>query len=316
MRSIPRLIILLPLVLGACETSNETIRRWMNPKEAGFDTLPQPEVSGVNTTVEKQATDALATGDIRRAAQFYEQLLGSDKGSEAEKLRWRIGLADVLRRMGENDAALAGYEQILKTSAGNLEAMEGKGLTLMAQGKSTDAGRMFSDIMKKDDKRWRTLNALGILFVTKNMIPEAMAYYTEALKHSADNPSVLNNVGLTQAVDHNYPRAMEALEQASRLAPADERRKQIDLNLAMVMGISGNMEGARDLASKYLEGAALENNLGFYAHLAKDDSLAKTYLNMALSHSPTYYERAWNNLDIISGGTGDSNDNPVMKSND
>ncbi len=34
---------------------------------------------------------------------------------------------------------------------------------------------------------------------------------------------------------------------------------------------------------------------------------------MALSHSPTFYERAWNNLDIINGQKG-GDSNPVLKS--
>lgn len=301
MRPISRLIILLPLALAACD--DPQFKQWVGTDKT-FDALPQPDVSGVNDTLEKQATSALAASDVRRAAQFYEQLLGLKKGTSADQLRYKLGLADALRRMGENDKALGGYTQILKDNPGNLDAMEGHALTLMAQGKPTDAGREFSEIMKRDTRRWRTLNGLGILFVTKGMIPEAMSYYTEALRHSPDNPSVLNNVGLSQAVDKNYSRATEALEQAARVAPGDDRRKQIELNLAMVEGISGNMEKARALASKYLDGPALENNLGFYAHLAKDDSLAKTYLSMALSHSPTYYERAWNNLDIISGGQG------------
>ncbi len=78
----------------------------------------------------------------------------------------------------------------------------------------------------------------------------------------------------------------------------------------MVYGLSGDMVKARELAGKYLDGPALENNLGFYAHLAKDDALAKTYLNMALSDSATYYQRAWTNLDMI---TGEHQENPVMK---
>lgn len=32
--------------------------------------------------------------------------------------------------------------------------------------------------------------------------------------------------------------------------------------------------------------------MGFYAHLAKDDVLAKSYLNMALTKNPKYYDRA------------------------
>lgn len=313
MHPIPRLIILLPLILAACGKGG-AFEQWVDPDKT-FEALPQPDVSGMDSTLEKQATDALAVGDVRRSAQFYEQLLGLKKGTPADQLRYKLGLADALRRMGENDKAFAGYTEILRENPGNMDGKEGRALTLMAQGKSTDAGREFSEIMQKDGRRWRTLNALGILFVTKGMIPEAMAYYTEALRQSPDNPSVLNNVGLSRAVDKNYPRAIEALDQASRVAPADDRRKQIELNLAMIYGLSGDMEKARALASKYLDGAALDNNLGFYAHLSKDDSLAKTYLNMALSHSSTYYERAWNNLDIISGGEGGSDITPDASAN-
>lgn len=299
-------LFLLPLAV-ACE-KDSALHQWVSP-DTTFATIPQPDVGGVNATIEQQAKDALTHGDVRRAGEFYQQLVNSRKGTPADQLRYKIGYGECLRRSGQNEKALSAFEDILKSNPGNVDASEGHALTLMAQGKSTDAGREFSDIMKVDGTRWRTLNALGILFVTKGMIPEAMAYYTEALKASADNPAVLNNVGLSQAIDHNYPRALEALKQASHVAP-DERRKQVDLNLAMVQGISGDYDGARETAAKYLEGPALENNLGFYAHLAKDDALAKTYLNMALSDSATYYQRAWTNLDII---TGDKNSNPVMK---
>lgn len=296
------LISMMPLLLTSCSDEG-MFQQWVDPDKS-FSKLPQPEVAGVTGTLEKQATDALAANEYRRAAQFYEQLIESKGASAADVLRYRLGLAESLRRMGENDKALSVYQEIAKTNPTNLDAREGKGLTLMALGKFTDAGREFSDIMKVAPNRWRTLNALGILFVTKNMIPEAIQYYTEALRQSPDNPSVLNNVGLSRAVDRDFTRAIEALEQAARLAGADDRRKQIELNLAMVHGISGDSEKARMIASKHLEGAALDNNLGFYAHLAKDDALAKTYLNMALSGSATFYQRAWNNLDVINGGQG------------
>ena len=300
------LISILALAVASC-ADGSAFRQWIDP-DATFKSLPQPDVKGLDATVEKQATDALAAGDIRRAAQFYEQLIDRKSGTAEDQFRFKLGLADALRRMGEYDRAIGAYDALLKDAPTHLDAREGKALTLMAQGKTIEAGKEFADIIKADSRRWRTLNALGILFVTKGMIPEAMAYYTEALRQSPDNPSVLNNIGLSRAVDKDFPRAIEALDHAARVAPADERRKQIELNLAMVYAISGDMENARSLAAKYLDGPALANNLGFYAHLAKDDALAKTYLNMALSHSPTYYQRAWNNLDIIGGGQGDAPD--------
>lgn len=296
--------------LSACSDMDSQTRQWLGTgnkdKNKAFEEMPSPDVDTVNGTIEKQAKAALEKGDISRAQQFYEQLISAQKGSKTDILRYKIAYAETLRRVNKTDDALSAFDEILDEYPENLDAQEGRGLTLMAMGKATDAGRVFSDIMEKDGKRWRTLNALGILFVTKNMIPEAMAYYTEALKYSPDNPSVLNNVGLSQAVDQNYPRAIQALEQASRIAKSGQRRRQIDLNLAMVYGASGDIDTAKDIATKYLQGPALDNNVGLYAHLAKDDALAKTYLNMALNGSNTFYERAWDNLDLVEKNTDGS----------
>jgi Flp pilus assembly protein TadD len=289
------LILLLPLLV-AC--NDPTVDQWIDPDKT-FSKLPQPEVPSVNQTLEKSANDALEAGDIKRAAQFYKQLLDSDKATAADKMRYRTALADASRRAGDNAGARKLFDQILKDDPRNVDALEGKGLALMAEGKSAEAGRVLAQVLENDPKRWRTLNALGILFVTKNMIPEAVEYFTEALKVSPDNSAVLNNVGLARAIEGNFPRAVEALQQAVKMSNTDARRKQVNLNLALVYGISGDMDSARVVAEKYLDGAALDNNLGLYSHLAKNDELAKTYLNMALTRSPTYYERAWQNLNVI-----------------
>ncbi len=297
MKKIAIITLLSLSLLTGCDTVS---KQWAGIGDQDVTAMPTPEVKGVNDTLEDSAKEAISNGDFRRASQFYEQLVGSEKGTPEQQLRYKIGFADSMRRMGDNDRALAMYEDLYSKNPDNLDIAEGRALTMMATGKTVDAGRAFSAIMDKDSKRWRTLNALGILFVTKNMIPEAMAYYTEALNQSPDNPAILNNVGLSQAVDHNYPRAIEALKQGSRVSKTPNQRRQIEMNMAMVYGVSGDLDTAKDIASKYIDGPALDNNLGLYAHLSKDDGLAKTYLNMALSQSPVYYERAWTNLDAIS----------------
>lgn len=259
----------------------------------------QPQIDSVSDTTEKMAKEAMEAGDYRRAGQFYTQLVDGKKGTADDQFRYKLGVAECARRLGANEEALSMFDALVKERPGDVNAMEGRGLTLMATGRVADAGRQLADVIAKDPKRWRSLNALGILFVTKNMVPEAMAYYTEALKNSPDNPAILNNVGLSQAVDKNYPRALDAFDQALRVSKTDAQRKQISLNMAMVYGISGDLESARKIAEKYLEGPALDNNMGLYAHLAKDDGLARTYLDMALSNAPTYYQRAWENLDVV-----------------
>lgn len=300
------LILLLTssLTLAAC---GEMGQQWLDP-DTTFAKLGQPDIKGVNDTEEEMAKQAVEKEDFLRGAQFYQQLVSGEKGTPEQKLRYKMGLADAVRRLGQVQSALAMYDTLHSENPDNLDIAEGRGLTLMAAGKVPDAGRVFSAVIEKDPKRWRSLNALGLLFITKNMIPEAMAYFEEALNQSPDNPAVLNNIGLASAINHDYTKAVESLGYATRLSKANAQRRQIDLNLALVYGVSGDMEKARDVASKYLEGATLDNNMGLYAHLSKDDALAKSYLNMALSQSPIYYQRAWENLDTVANTSPSDDD--------
>ncbi len=295
--------ILLLATLSACNGLDAQTREWLGtgPKDKGeaLEALGGPTVGGINSTMEKQAIEAAQRGEFRRAGQFYKQLADSPKASADDKFRYQLGMAEAARRGGAPGEALPIYEELARTQPEHLDTQEGYGLALLQTGKPVEAGRVFAGIMKEEAKRWRTLNALGILFVNKNMIPEAMAYFTEALNQSPDNPAVLNNAALAQAADQNFARSFATFEQAIRVSQNEAQRQQISLNMAMVYGISGDLETARTIAAKYLKGPALDNNLGLYAHLAKDDKLARTYLDMALSGSETYYERAWNNLDVI-----------------
>lgn len=293
-------LLLFPLILATAACDLQPSEAFSDYADKKFAAMDGPEVDGMNATLERSAKEALDQGKPEAAAQFYKQLLDLPKNTDEQKYTYAIGMAEAFRRAGEVDSALKALNLVLDKDPDNLDALEGKGLALLADGKSVEAGRTLEQVMKKDATRWRTLNALGILFTTKNMIPEALAYFSEALKFSADNPSVLNNVGLSYAADRQFPKAIEALEQASRYAPSgSQRKRQIDLNTAMVLGIAGDLENARKLAAKHLKGPALDNNLGLYAHLSNNDALARAYLNTALSNSPMHYERAWKNLELM-----------------
>ncbi len=258
--------------------------------------LESPEVTGVEGTILNSAKSAEKAGDYGRAAQHYAQLIDQD----GENIRYLLAFAENNRKIGRNDIALSTYDTILKLQPEHIEALEGRGLALLDAGEFKLSGDAFSKVMQQEKDRWRTLNGLALLFVMKENYDDAMVYFAEALKYSKNNASVLNNVGLTMAIENRLEDAVEALKKASRLA-SDQRilRKKIELNLAMVYGVKGDLDAAKEVAAKHLSGPALHNNMGFYAHLAKDDVLAKSYLNMALTRNPRHYERAWHNLSRI-----------------
>lgn len=266
------------------------------------ENMPGPDVQGLSATQENAAKALMDQGQYEKAAQIYRQLMDRD----GNNTKYLMGYAEAARRAGKFDLAQRTYSALLQVEPDNIEAQEGKGLALLAQNNFAEAGRIFTEIMKKDPKRWRTLNAMGLLFVQRHMYDEALMYFAESLRQSPNNPSVLNNAGLTQAVQRNFPDARTALEKASDLAGEGSiLQKQIDLNLAMVYGIAGDMDMAERIASRHLSGPQLHNNLGLYAHLAENDVMAKSYLNMALSESPSFYQRAWQNLREVDSATTD-----------
>jgi Flp pilus assembly protein TadD len=296
--------ILIPLtaafLLAACTHGGKPI----DPKEF-FATLEGPKVPTVQDTLLESAKNAEKQGDFTGAGQIYQRIL--EKQPENKEVT--LALAETYRRSGDNDRAIALYDALLQKDPAMLGAKEGKGLALMTKGDFDTPAVLFDEIMKADAGRWKTLNALGILFTTRNMYDEARQYFDAALKASPSNPSVMNNLGLSHALNRNFDPALSTLMQASALTGAATiDRKRVDLNLALVYAIAGRPEDASAIAAQHLSGPTLSNNQGLYAHLAKDDQLAKAYLNMALTESKTFYEKAWNNLQTIdsasTGGTG------------
>ncbi len=287
----------LPFCLSACVNQVP-----INAKEdllASFE-AEGPQVEGVQGTLLKSAREATGRGEYAKAVQLYGQLLGMDK----ENLYYQLGLADNLRRSGEAEAAGAIYTQISAAHPENMDAKEGKGLAQLYLGEFDEAGAVLAEVHAEDKTRWRTLNGLGILLVERGQVGDAIAYFDEALKHTGNRASVYNNIGLAYAINDEPKEALDALVKGIDAAdPKSPIKQQIELNLALVMGIFGDMDAAEKILSEHLPEPAVANNLGLYAYLANNQSLAKSYLNTALSRSPSHYKRAWENLDAITRST-------------
>jgi Flp pilus assembly protein TadD len=258
--------------------------------------LDGPKVQTVSETLAANAAKASQQGDFTLAAQLYEQALEK----QPDNKEWIVALAEAYRRDGEIAKAVAVYDAALELDGGLASAKEGKALALMEKGDFETPVTLLDEVIKAEPGRWRALNAMGILFSVRGMQAEAQTYFDAALAQNPSSPSILNNKGLSLALEKRYDEASSSLIHASNLATIGSvDRKRVELNLSLVYAASGNIQEAEAIANRYFTGAALKNNLGLYAHLADDDQLAKAYLNMALTESKVFYERAWDNLQQI-----------------
>jgi Tfp pilus assembly protein PilF len=287
-----RIVCLLAVtLLAACEGGAGPI-----DAQKVLSKLEGPTIPTVSESWAGNAEKSMAIGDFESAAQFYEQALEK----QPKNKDWTVALGDAYRRLGNLNKAIAVYDAALTLDANLSAAKEGKALALIADNDVETPVQLLSDVIKQDPKRWRALNAMGILFSIRDMQPEAQAYFAEALSHNPESATILNNMGLSQALAKNHDDAIQSLVRASHLAGVGTiDRKRIELNLSLVYASAGKPDEAANIARRYFSGAELNNNLGLYAHLAKDDQLAKAYLNMALTDSKVFYERAWDNLQLI-----------------
>lgn len=261
-----------------------------------LEALAGPKVETMSDTLIKSAQESEEAGNYPRAIQFYQQAI--DK--YPDRTEYKAAIGDAFRKNGEPDRALSVYDEALKQEPALAAAREGKGLALMQKGDTQAAAALLTEVRASGKSSWRTPNALGIMSAAAQQPDQARAYFAEAQKASPGNPSILNNLGLAQALNRDFDAAIATLNQATSLAQGRPAlHKQVELNAALVYGASGRLEEAEAIARKYFTGPALNNNLGFYAHLANDDQLSKTYLNMALTQSKSFYKRAWENLEAV-----------------
>jgi len=288
--------VIIALLLAACAGGAEPIdaKKFLSEQDG-------PKVPTMQESLVESAQNAEKAGDYPKAAQMYQQALEKDKGNK-ELL---LALAESCRRGGDNDNAIVLYNQLLDKDPTSLAAKEGKALAMVAKGDFVSPVAPLSEVMLADPTRWKTLNAFGIILTTQGRHDEAEQYFNLALQAHPDSPAVLNNMGLSQALGGKNDTAIATLTRASELSAAGSvERKRIDLNTALVYASVGKLDDANAVAKQYLSGSALDNNMGMYAHLAKDDTMARDYLNMALTDSKVFYSKAWDNLqDISRGGT-------------
>lgn len=118
---------------------------------------------------------------------------------------------------------------------------------------------------------WRLTSAEGAIQDQLGNSAEARRLYQEAMKIAPDEPSILNNLGLSYVFTNELAKAEQVMRRAAQMPRADSRVRQ---NLALVVGLQGRFEEADRIAS---------------AELSREDAQANVaYLRSMLSQPNTW----------------------------
>jgi len=225
----PFMVLLLPLLLGACVADPPAGPA--TPQHAREKDDPLPSLL-------RMAEGALAAGRAEAALAILERAEAMG-GDDPRVLRLQ---AVALLAAGRPAAAADRWRALLRTSPGTWAEHLGYVRSLVASGQA----RLAMDHLESVKGRFATLpawwNALGIARVHAGDAKGAVAAFDEALVRQPDHPAYTSNLALALALSGQPQRAREILRP---LAEGLNSRPVFRHNLALVEVLAGRPEAAR-----------------------------------------------------------------------
>lgn len=183
--------------------------------------------------------------------------------------KWRADPADIkkgmayanaLEGMGQTDQQLDVLRQLRDHHPGDQQLAAIYGKKLLGAGKADEALPILEQAAGAPAADWRIHSALGSAYDQQSRYQEARTAYAKALALQPDELGVLNNMGMSFALEGNLKEAEKVLRRASTLPNADSK-PGIRQNLALVVGLQGRFDEARQIASADLPPEQVEENM-------------------------------------------------------
>lgn len=289
--------VLLTLILSyGCAGSMQNERFTRNSGDQGASTF-HPEA--------QKADEGKRSDELIRGGYVY---LASDNPMLAKMLFLRaieqtpdspeafIGLGEIEYQSGNYENAYTNFNQAALLDAQNVRALVGKARTQRQQNKFKAAIQEINVAMATAPNEIEVLTELAIIYdlMGKEVLSEPI--YQEILARVPDQAASNNNLGLNYLIQRDYEKAILAFEKAVDLDSNDSRIKN---NLGTAFALYGNEQMALRIFKTTVGEAGAYNNLGYLYMTQGRLEDAERALEIALDTSPTYYQKAQENLDVV-----------------
>lgn len=237
------------ILISACASSGKNLHA--DGKKADY----KSEI-GVFTDPGAQSGDM----DPIAAAAFW----GSRYDRDPKDVTVAVNYSAALRKISSNEEAVKVMTRVANANPEHAEANLEAGKTLVEAGRAFEAVRFLEKATELAPRDWRTFSAYGVALDQIGEHKVARAKYDMALVFSPGAPMLLNNKGLSYALDGDLEQAKQLLRAAASSRGADARIRQ---NLALVLAIKGEMREAERLARSDLPPQIADQNIDYFRSL-------------------------------------------------
>ena len=197
---------------------------------------------------QKGKTDQAAAKQLlTEAAENYKQILKTSANSAQVWLR----LGALQRVLGENDAALASFQQAGNADPRNADAFLNRGMLLQDMGKEKEAVDAYNRTLGVDPQNTLALNNLAYINAqAKTNLDQAMTFAERAKSQAPKSPDISDTLGFVYYQKNLNAEALRIFKQNVEDYP---KNPTFRFHLAMALLRAGDKEAARDEAEKALK---------------------------------------------------------------
>jgi tetratricopeptide (TPR) repeat protein len=184
---------------------------------------------------------------IAAATENYKQILKSNANSSDVWFK----LGQLQQRQGQNDAALASYEQSANADQKNVKAIIARGSVLEQLNRKKEAIDVYSHALGVDPDNPIALNNLAYLQAEQNgNLEQAQSYAERAKKRVPNSPEISDTLGYVYMQRNLNSAAVQIFRQDVQDRPENP---MFHLHLAMALLKQGDKQGARTEADKAMK---------------------------------------------------------------
>ncbi len=181
-----------------------------------------------------------------------------------------MNYARALRAQTRYDEAVAVMRVAAIKSPKDFQVLGAYGKALADDGQYAQAKDVLARSYPVERPDWTILSVQGSVEDRLDNHETAQKYYSEALKISPGEPSILSNLGLSYALTRQLPLAEQTLRQAAASPHSDTRERQ---NLALVLSLEGKFGEAEEISRRDMSPeAAAANVQAIRSMIAQNDS--------------------------------------------
>jgi Tfp pilus assembly protein PilF len=234
---------------------------------------------------------ALAQRDYPEAAKHFRRVLEV----VPEHAEARLGLAESFLGQGAIGEAIETFDQVDEAPTTRAAARQGLGIARLIAGETEAAHEILVQVTAEDPSKWRAWNALARCYDLEGAWDRSAEAYERALE-SAPEPSLIhNNWGVSLMAQAEHAAAEQRFLRALELEPALAKARA---NLRLALAHQGRYAEALSGLNQD-ELAQTLNNVGYVALMRGDFGHAEAYFLRALETSPSFYEPAAQNLQLL-----------------